>query len=448
MSQDLAALTERLLSQALEAGAESADVLAVNGTSVSIDVLDGRLEHAERSEGIDLGLRVLIGQKQAIVSSSLFDDETLATMASRAVSMAQEAPEDPYIGLADANDLAETRNADGLELFDPTPEPEASELEDDARRAEAAAIAVEGISKVQAASAGYGQQKLHLAASNGFSGGYQRSSRSTSCVAITGEGTGMERDYFGESRIFQKDLPDAAFIGQTAAERTLARANARQPKTGSYPVMFDERVAGALIGHLLVAINGSMIARGSSWLSDAMGQQVLPKGMSIIEDPHRLRVSGSRPFDGEGLATKQREIVRDGVLQTWTLDLANARKLGLESTASASRGTSSAPSPSVSNIALTQGNQSQADLLKDMGTGLLVTSMIGSTINPNTGDYSRGASGLWIENGQPQYAVNECTIAGNLRDMLQTIVAANDARTHVSRVVPSLLVEGLTLAGS
>ncbi len=448
MSQDLAALTERLLSQALEAGAESADVLAVNGTSVSIDVLDGRLEHAERSEGIDLGLRVLIGQKQAIVSSSLFDDETLATMASRAVSMAQEAPEDPYIGLADANDLAETRNADGLELFDPTPEPEASELEDDARRAEAAAIAVEGISKVQAASAGYGQQKLHLAASNGFSGGYQRSSRSTSCVAITGEGTGMERDYFGESRIFKKDLPDAAFIGQTAAERTLARANARQPKTGSYPVMFDERVAGALIGHLLVAINGSMIARGSSWLSDAMGQQVLPKGMSIIEDPHRLRVSGSRPFDGEGLATKQREIVRDGVLQTWTLDLANARKLGLESTASASRGTSSAPSPSVSNIALTQGNQSQADLLKDMGTGLLVTSMIGSTINPNTGDYSRGASGLWIENGQPQYAVNECTIAGNLRDMLQTIVAANDARTHVSRVVPSLLVEGLTLAGS
>ncbi len=448
MAQDLAALTDRLLNQALKAGADAADVLAVDGTSVSIDVLDGRLEHAERSEGIDLGLRVLVGQKQAIVSSSLFDDATLTTMADRAVSMAKEAPEDPYIGLADTAELASARDASGLELFDPTEEPPAAELEEDARRAEVAAISVAGISKVQSASAGYGQQRLHLTASNGFSGGYQRSSRSTSCVAITGEGTGMERDYFGESRIFQADLPSPESIGQTAAERTLARANARKPKTGSFPVMFDERISASLIGHLLVAINGSMIARGSSWLSDAMGQQVLPTNMTITEDPHRIRVSGSRPFDGEGLATRPRQIVKDGILQTWTLDLSNARKLGLESTANASRGTSSAPSPSVSNIALTQGNQSQTDLLKDMGTGLLVTSMIGSTINPNTGDYSRGASGLWIENGQPQYAVNECTIAGNLRDMLGGLVAANDARLHVSRVVPSLLVEGLTIAGS
>ncbi|PTX57744.1 PmbA protein [Litoreibacter ponti] len=447
MSQDLAALTDRMLSAAARAGADAADALALDGTSVSIDVLQGKLEHAERSEGVDIGLRVLIGQRQAVVSSSLFDDATLQTMAERAVAMAKEAPEDPNIGLADASQLAQNTSAEALELFDPTPEPAAATLEEDAKRAEAAALAVDGISQVQAASAGYGQSRIHLATSNGFSAGYQRSSRSVSCVAITGEGTGMERDYYGDSRIFQADLESPEHIGRTAAERTLERAGARRPKTGAYPVLFDERVAGALIGHLLVAANGSMIARGSSWLMGKLGEQILPDTLSITENPHRARVSRSKPFDGEGLATAPRDIVKDGVLQGWTLDLANARKLDMSSTASAARGTSGPPSPAISNIALTQGSQSKEQLMAEMGTGLLVTSMIGSTINPNTGDYSRGASGIWVENGAPQYAVNECTVAGNLLEMLHHITPANDARTHLSRVVPSLLVEGLTLAG-
>ena len=447
MSKSLSDLAQNLLSAAKAAGADSADVLAVDGRSVSVDVLGGKLEHAERAEGIEVGLRVLIGQRQACVSSSLIDQATLQNMAERAVFMAKEAPDDPYIGLADPDQLATATDAASLDLFDPTDEPQAAELEDDARRAEAAALAVDGISQVQSASAGQGSRRVHLATSNGFSGGYRRSSHSISCVAITGEGTGMERDYFGEGRIYQADLPDAAEIGRIAAERTIARAGARKPKTGAYPVIFDERIAGALIGHLLVAANGSMIARGSSWLKDAMGEQVLPKGLGIVEDPHRTRISGSRPFDGEGLPTAPREIVKDGVLQSWTLDLANARKLGLKSTAHASRGTSSPPSPSISNITLTQGVQTLDEMLKDMGTGLLITSMIGSTINPNTGDYSRGASGFWIENGERAYAVNECTLAGNLRDMLMSIRPANDARTHLSRVVPSLAVEGLILAG-
>lgn len=447
MSQDLTALTERMLTAAKAAGADAADALAVNGTSVSIDVLAGALEHAERSEGVEIGLRVLIGQKQAVVSSSLFDDATVATMAERAVAMAREAPDDPYIGLADPSQYAKDTDASALELFDPTPEPSPAELEEDAKQAEAAALAYDGIAQVQSASAGYGQRQIHLATSNGFSGGYQRSSRSISCVAITGEGTGMERDYYGDSRIFQAELDSPDYVGQQAAERTLARAGARRPKTGAYPVLFDERVASSLIGHLLVAANGAMIARASSWLLDKLGAQILPKGLSLTENPHRPRVSGSRPFDGEGLPTGPRDIVTDGVLQGWTLDLANARKLGMDSTASASRGTSSPPSPSISNVALTQGVQSREELMREMGTGLLVTSMIGSTINPNTGDYSRGASGLWVENGMPQFAVNECTVAGNLLDMLATIVPANDARPHLSRVVPSLLVEGLTLAG-
>jgi PmbA protein len=258
----------------------------------------------------------------------------------------------------------------------------------------------------------------------------------------------MERDYDGDSRIFQRDLRSASEIGRTAAERALLRLDARKPPTGAYPVLFDERIASSLIGHLLGAINGSAIARGASFLRHAMGTQVLPKGLSLLEDPHRPRIGGSRPFDGEFLPTAKRTVVEDGVLQGWTLDLATGRQLGMPSTANAARGTSSNPSPSPWNMALTPGTASRADLIRDMGTGLLVTSMIGSTINPNTGDYSRGAAGMWIENGEITYAVNECTIAGNLRDMLLAIIPANDARAHLSRVVPSLLVSGMTIAGS
>jgi len=440
-------LTAALLDRAKRAGAEQADALAVDGRSVSIDVRGGKLEHAESAEGIEIGLRVLIDGRQACVSASDTRDATLSDMAERAVAMAREAPRDPNVGLADPAALARDWNADALELADPAAAPDPATLEDDARRAEAAARAVPGISQIDTASAAYGARRLHLAASNGFAGGYARTDRAISCVAITGEGTGMERDYAGEVRIFQSDLPTPEEVGLLAGERTIARAGARQPATGSYPVLFDERVAGSLIGHLLGAINGSAIVRGSSWLRDAMDQPVLPDAMSLIEDPHRPRVGGSRPFDGEGLPTARRAIVEDGVLRGWTLDLASARKLGLTSTASAMRGVSSPPSPSAGNVTLTPGTFSRDDLIGQMGTGLLVTSMIGSSINPNTGDYSRGASGFWVENGQIAYPVNECTIAGNLRQMLRSLIAANDARPHLGRVVPSLLVEGMTLAG-
>ncbi|MGR3570617.1 TldD/PmbA family protein [Brevirhabdus sp.] len=447
MANDLSRLTASLLDAARRAGADSADALAIEGRSLSIDVRGGALEHAERAEGIDIGLRVLIGQRQACVSASDIRDATIAEMADRAVTMARLAPEDPSIGLAAPEDLARDWDVDALQLCDPGAEPDPAALEEDARRAEAAAMEVEGISRIDAASAGYGARRIHLATSGGFSGGYARTDRAISCVAITGEGRGMERDYAGEARIFQADLPAPEEIGRLAAERTLARRGARKPRTGSYPVLFDERVAASLIGHLLQAINGSAIVRGSSWLSDGLGQQILPAALSVTELPHRPRASGSRPFDGEGLPTRDRAIVKDGVLQGWTLDLSTARKLGMSSTGNAARGPSAPPSPSVGNIAITQGAQSREELIRDMGTGLLVTSLIGSSINPTTGDYSRGASGFWVEGGQISHAVNECTIAGNLRQMLMTLIPANDARRHLSRVVPSLLVEGLTLAG-
>jgi PmbA protein len=448
MPDTLETLTDRLLSAARRAGADAADALVVRGTSLSIDVLKGKLEHAERSEGVDIGLRVLIGKRQANVSASDISEATIETMAERAVAMAREAPEDATIGLADPDQFARDWDVAALELFDPAPEPDPATLEDDARRAEAAALAVEGVSQVQGTSAGYGRQAIHLATSNGFSGGYGRSNRAVSLAAISGTGADMERDYHGESRVFQADLPGVEEIGRIAGERAAARAGARKPPTGAYPVVFDERVSASLIGHLLAAVNGSSIVRGSSFLRDKLGEAILPETLSLVEDPHRVRISGSRPFDGEGLPTQRRVIVENGVLIGWTLDLATGRKLDMPSTANAARGTSSPPSPSISNVALTQGRQSRDEVLRDIGTGLLVTSLIGSTVNPTTGDYSRGAAGFWVEGGEIAYPVNECTIAGNLIDMFRTLVPANDARAHKSHMVPSLLVEGLTLAGS
>ncbi|OIP87643.1 MAG: modulator protein [Rhodobacterales bacterium CG2_30_65_12] len=448
MTISLETLTRQLLDAAKTAGAEAADALAVSGSSVSIDVLKGKLERAERAEGVDIGLRVIVGRRQASVSASDISAATIAAMAERAVAMAREAPEDPTIGLADPEQLARDWNVAALELDDPAPEPAPGALEEDARRAEAAALAVAGVAQVQSTSAGYGRRQIHLAASNGFSGGYARSDRAISLAAISGTGAAMERDYNGEGRIFQADLPSPEEVGRIAGERAAARAGASQPPTGTYPVLFDERVSSSLIGHLLMAINGSAIVRGSSFLRDKLGLPVLPLALSLIEDPHRPRISGSRPFDGEGLPTRRRALVENGILTGWTLDLATGRKLGMESTANAARGTSAPPSPSVSNVTLSPGQASRDDLIRDMGTGLLVTSLIGSSVNPNTGDYSRGASGFWVENGEIARPVNECTIAGNLIDMLLRIIPANDAKPHHSRQVPSLLLEGMTLAGN
>lgn len=448
MPASLSDLTHALLEAAISAGADVADSIAVSGDSQSIEVLNGALEHAERSEGIDLGLRVLIGQRQASVSSSDLRPETMTAMAERAVAMALEAPEDPHCGLADPEQLAKAWDIEAYELADPSPAPTPAALQEAALEAEAAALAVSCVTQVQGAGSGYNRSAIHLAATNGFSGGYDRTSISTSCVAISGEGLSMERDYCGEGRTFASDLPNATEIGHKAGERAVARANPKQPPTGAYPVLFDERIASGLIGHLVAAINGSSIARGSSWLKDALGQQVLPAGLSLLEDPHRPRTSGSKPFDAEGLPTVRRNIIENGILTGWTLDLATARKLGLESTANAARGASAPPSPSVGNLTLTQGQETRDDLIAMMGTGMIVTSLIGSTINANTGDYSRGASGFWVENGVITGPVNECTIAGNLHEMLGSIRPANDGRAHLSRVVPSLLVEGLTIAGA
>lgn len=445
---DLPALADELLGAARRAGADQTDALAVQGQSVSIDVRGGGLEQAERSEGVEIGLRVLIGGRQATVSGSDLSKQAMQDMVDRAIAMAKEAPVDDYLGLADADQLSQSRNADGLQLEDDQPDPQPEFLQDLALRAEAAALANKAVSQVEASNASFSRRKMWLAASNGFSGGYGRSTHAISTVAVSGEGSGMERDYAGESRVWFDDLPSPEEIGELAAERAVARAGSKKPPTGSFPVLYDRRVASSLISHLLSAVNGASVARGASWLRNALEEQVLPEGLHLTEDPRRLRYASSRPFDAEGLETRARKIVAGGVLQGWTLDLATGRQLGMDSTASAVRGVTSAPSPSNSNVILTQGSQSQSDLIAEMGRGLIVTSMLGASINGTTGDYSRGAAGFWVENGQIAYPVNECTIAGNLRDMLMRLTPGNDALSWRGVEVPSLLVEGMTVAGA
>ena len=441
-------VAQKLLDRAKSMGADEADVIATKGQSINVDVRNGTLENADRSEGAEVGLRVLVSQRQAIVSSSDISDATLELMVERAIAMAKDAPQDKHAGLASVNQLAKQLYLSELEICDPATEPSPNKLQEQAEIAESSAMEVVGVSQVSGASASYGKYSVFVAASNGFTANYDRSSNSVSCVAIAGEGSGMERDYDADTRVYQSDLRPSDEIGRTAGLRAVERLNPRRPATGNYPVIYDERISSGLVGHFLSAINGAAITRGSSCQKDSLCKQVFQRTCKLVENPHRVRTGASRLFDSEGLTTKKREILSKGVLNGWTLDLASARKLGMRPTGNASRSVSSNPSPTNWNIELSSPDDYCDNLLSEMRNGLLVTSLIGSTINPNTGDYSRGVSGFWVEDGQICYPVSEITIAGNLRDMLKKIILGNDAQRHLSYVVPSILVEDMTLAGS
>ena len=438
-------LAERVLARARAAGAEGVDVLVSSGVSNAVGVAERALEEAERAEGRDIGLRVLIGRRQASVSSS--DDRLAALdeMAERAVAMARAAPEDRWCGLAAPDDLAPLPDIGALELDDPDPFPGAAELERTARALEDAASDIEGVTQVAQASASWSRERITILQSNGFSGSYRRSAMTLGVSAIAGEGLGRERDHAVESRRFAADLPGTQEIGDRAGRRAVERLGPRRPPAGRYPVLYDERVAGSLIGHVLSAINGVAIARGASWLAEAMDRRILPEGITVSDDPLIRRGLASRPFDAEGLVAAPLDLVEDGVLRHWLLDLATARQLDRPTTARARRGVAGAPAPGPTNVRVTQGAATREDLIRAMGTGLVVTSMIGASINPTTGAYSRGASGFWVEGGEIAYPVNEITIAGSLPEMIRTIVPANDADPARAVSVPSLLVEGLTI---
>ena len=440
----LADVAERLVAAAKRAGAEAADAIAVRGVSLSVEVRDGAVEESQRSEGDDVGLRVLVGRRQAVVSTNDLNGGGFAGLAERAVAMARAAPEDRFAGLADPALLA--RNFPALDLLDPDM-PDVGTLEQRAREAEDAAMAIAGVSKSGGASASAGIGGMVLVTSHGFHGATMNSHHAISMSAIAGNGTGMETDYDYTSTLHAADLESATTIGKSAGERAVKRLNPRKVATRKVPVVFDARVAGSLIGHLASAANGASIARKTSFLRDKLGAQIFAPDIDIIDDPLRKRGLRSRPFDAEGVATAARKVVERGVLKTWFLDSATARELDLQTTGHAYRGVSSPPSPGPSNLHLAAGAKSRDALIAEIADGFYITDLIGVGVNLVTGDYSRGASGFWIENGALTYPVSEVTIAGHLAEIFKSLTPANDLAFRYGTNAPTVRVEGLTVAG-
>jgi PmbA protein len=438
-------ILEDLLKRAKAKGAEAADCLMVRDVSLNVAQRLGQREKLERSEAQDLGLRVFVGKRQAIVSTSDLEPKTLDELAQRAVAMARAVPEDEFCGLADPELLVKLPVA--LDLED-RKEPTEAELTQMVARAEDSARAVAGVTNSEGAEAGWGRVEVALAATNGFRGAYAGTRWGISVSVLAGEGTGMERDYDYSSAVFGENLVDPTALGRSAGERAVRRLNPRKASTAKIPIIYDPRVANGLVGHFVGAINGASIARGTSFLKDKMGRQVFAKGIRIIDDPHRPRGLRSKPFDGEGVANRKRALIEDGELTTWLLDCRSARQLGLTTTGHAARGTSGPPSPSTSNLYLEPGNVTPEALMADIRQGFYVTELIGHGVNGVTGDYSRGAAGYWIENGKLTHPVSEVTVAGNLKDMFLNLTPANDLLFRYGTDSPTVRIDGMTLAGA
>ncbi len=443
MSDHLNLLSD-LIAKAKAAGADAADAVLAAGTSLSVSRRLGQTEHVERAEGRDLGLRVFVGQRAAMVSSSSVDPAGFQALVERAVAMARVIPEDRYAGLADTMRPPEP---DTLDLDDPS-EPSAEALIERAAKAEEAAMAVPGVTNSEGADAGYGRSEVVLVTSAGFAGRRTGTSHSISATALAGVGTDMQRDYDYHSVAHLSDLDDPTEIGRSAGERAIRRLNPTRPQTAKLPVIYDPRVAGSLLGHLTGAINGASVARGTTFLKDKMGQRIFTPGIYIHDDPRRVRGPRSKMFDGEGTPTKARALIEDGILTTWLLDSRSARQLGLVSTGHAARGTGGPPSPSATNLYLAAGTQTPEELMADIKLGLYITELIGMGVNGLTGDYSRGAAGFMIRDGVLAEPVAEITVAGHLNDIFASLTPANDLRFRRGTDSSTVRVEGMTMAGA
>ena len=435
-----------LIAAARKAGADQADALYVCDASTQVSVRLGQLEDVERSEGEDIGLRVFVGSRSASVSASDLSADALAALVERAVAMAREAPEDPWAGLAPVERLltGDTPQLESDDGSDPAP----AALRERALAAEDAARAVAGVTNSEGAGASASRSVIALATSHGFARGYTSTGYGSSASVIAGEGYGMQRDYAYHSSRFLADLEGAEAIGRRAGERAVARLNPGKLASGAMPVLFDPRVSTSIVGHFAGAITGSAVARRTSFLLGKLGEQIFASGITIRDDPHRVRGLRSKPFDGEGLPTAPSDLVADGVLTTWLLDSASARQLGLAPTGHAVRGIGGAPGAGATNLHIAAGPLSPAELMADIKLGLYVTELIGQGVNPVTGDYSRGASGFVIRDGQLAEPVAEITIAGNLVDMFLNVTPASDLEFRRGVDAPTLRLDGMTIAGA
>jgi PmbA protein len=434
-----------LIDAAKKAGADAADGLFVEGVSANVSYRLGKLEEIERAEAADLGLRVFVGQRVAFISSTDFSREGLGALPARVVAMAKLAPEDKFAGLA-PRDLLATQIPE-LDIEDPS-EPAADALVERARIAEEAALAVTGVTNSEGGGASFSRSAVALATSEGFYGRYALTSHSIGVAVLAGDGVNMQMDHDSTSARHASDLDGPGIIGRRAGERAVARLNPRKIKSQALPVIFDPRISSGLVGHLASAISGASVARGVSFLKDSMSKKIFGSGVNIIDDPHRPRGLRSKPFDGEGVANRRRALVNNGVLETWLLDCASAKQLDLISTGHAARGTGGPPSPAPTNLYMEAGTYAPKALMADIKSGFYVTELMGMGVNGVTGDYSRGASGFWIENGEIAYPVAEVTIAGNLKDMFLHLTPANDLEFRYSTNAPTVRIEGMTIAGA
>ena len=434
------------IEMAKSAGADAADALYVGDASTGVQVRLGALEDVERSEGEEIGLRLFVGRRSASVSSSDLSDAALSALVERAAAMAREAPEDPYAGPAAEELLLRGPGPDveGDDGADPSP----AALKARALATEDAARAVPGITNSEGASVSAGRSVIALATSTGFCRGYSTSGYSGSASVLAGTGGHMQRDYASHSVRHYAELDDPEALGRLAAERTVARLNPAKLPSGALPVVFDPRVGSSLVGHLISAITGAAITRRTSFLLDKEGEAIFARGITIRDDPHRPRGLRSKPFDGEGLPTAPSNLIEDGRLTGWLLDSASARQLGRQPTGHATRGVGGSPGAGATNVDLLPDAVSKAELMRDIRRGLYVTELIGQGVNPVTGDYSRGASGFIIEDGEIAAPVAEITIAGNLLDMFRMLSAADDLEHRRAVNVPTLRIEGMTVAGA
>jgi PmbA protein len=443
---DARRIAEKLVERGIAAGATAADALYAGNGSSSVEVRLGETESVSRSEGEQIGLRLFVGQRSASVASSDLSDEALTVLVERCLAMAKEAPEDPYAGLAPAESLhrGESPFLDGDDRCDPGPQ----ELRARALNAEEAALAVAGVTNSGGAGASASASTIALATSGGFSGAYRTSGHGCSASVIAGEGSSMQRDHAWHSARHLADLESAMEIGRSAGERAVARLDPKRPKPGKYPVIFDRRVSSTLLGHFAGAITGSSVARKTSFLRDKLGERVFAAGVTIVDDPLRLRGLRSRPFDAEGVRVSLQELVSGGALKQWIADSASARQLGIAPTGHAARGVGGAPGASPSNLYMEPGSRSREDLLASVPEAVLVTELIGQGVNGVTGDYSRGAAGFMVRGGEIAEPVSEITIAGNLIDMFASLEPASDLEFRRGVDAPTILVPEMTVAAA
>lgn len=442
-AEDLGRLGE-LIADARRHGADAADALLQRRQGLSVSRRLGRLEQLEREESVEVGLRVFIGQRQALCASSDLSAAALSRLVERAIAMARQLPEDPYCGLAAPEQVA--RTAPDLDLVDPAI-PNAEGLLASAAAAEEAALAVPGVTNSEGAEASWSLAATVLVGSNGLARAFRRSGCSVSVSVVAGEGTAMERDYDYAAAVHAADLPDPAGIGRSAGERAVRRLSPRKVASAKVPVIFDPRAGRSLLSHLAAAVNGAAVARGTTFLKDKLGTAVFAPGVQVIDDPLRRRGLRSRPVDVEGIAGARQALIEDGILRSWLLDLRSARQLGLPPTGHGVRTPSSPPTAAPSNLYIAPGPLPPASLYADLREGLYVTDLMGFGVNGVTGDYSRGAAGFWIDHGELAYAVSEVTISGNLLEMFRQLTPANDLVFRYGLDSPTLRIDGMTLAG-